>query len=241
MRLNKYLAKAGIASRRESDRMIQATEVTVNGAIEMNPAYQVVPGDVVKVNGRLIEPVQDPIILAFHKPANVITTAKDPQGRKTIFHFLNSRQRLFPVGRLDKDTTGLLLVTNDGELANTLMHPRNQIPRLYHVEIDRRFQSWELKRMTKGVYIGMKEWANGEVVEQKTVKKRTTVTLKLHQGKKREIRRLMYRMKRKVFSLQRFEFGPIKLGSLPEGHWRELTKKEKADLNQLKKNKPDTI
>jgi len=137
------------------------------------------------------------------------------------------------VGRLDKDTTGLLLLTNDGELANRLMHPRNQIQRIYKVEIDKKFRSWEIKRMANKVYIGQKQWGKAEVVEQKQVKGRVTVLLRLYQGQKREVRRLMYRMKRKLFSLERIQFGPIALGNISRGRWRDLNASEMQILGSL--------
>ncbi len=234
MRLNKFLALSGVASRRESDRLIQAATVTVNDVVIYNPAYQVSLKDVVKYNEQKLIPVNEITIIKFNKPENVITTARDPQNRKTIFDYIHTSSRLFPVGRLDKDSTGLVLVTNDGELANRLMHPRNRIPRIYVIEIDKPFRRWEVERMHKGVYIGQKDWGNAEVVNQVTVKKRTTVTLRLYQGKKREVRRLVYRMKRKLFSLKRTEFGPILLGDLPVGQWQRLTEKELASLDHLK-------
>lgn len=237
MRLNKFLAQSGVASRRESDRLIQAATVTVNGVVIIDPAYQVLPKDLVRYNEQKLAPVSSITVIKFNKPEDVITTARDPQNRKTIFNYIQSKSRLFPVGRLDKDSTGLLLVTNDGELANRLMHPRNKISRIYVVVIDKPFQKWEMDRLIKGVYIGQKDWGNAEVINQVTVKKRTTVTLRLYQGKKREVRRLIYRMKRKLFSLMRTEFGPIVLGNLPVGQWQKLTEKELTSLDHLKAGK----
>jgi 23S rRNA pseudouridine2605 synthase len=235
MRLNKYLAQAGIASRRKADRLIQEGMVVVNGILETNPAYQVQPEDQVEYDGRKLTLKSGRTVLAFHKPAGVITTAQDPQNRKTVLDYFPSNRRLFPIGRLDKDTTGLLLLSDDGELANRLLHPRHRIPRVYEVVIDRPFRSWELKRLAKGVYIGQKEWGKGNVLDQKTIKKRTTVHLELDHGKKREVRRLMYRMKRDLFSLKRIQFGPIQLGNLPEGQWRELSDRELQQLEQAVK------
>jgi pseudouridine synthase len=138
------------------------------------------------------------------------------------------------VGRLDKDTTGLLILTNDGELANRLMHPKNRIPRIYKVEIDNTFRNWEINRMKKKVYIGQKEWGRAEVVEQKQHKGRAIVRLRLYEGKKREVRRLMYRMKRRLFSLERIQFGPIELGDIPLGAWRDLKESEIKSLHKMK-------
>ena len=146
---------------------------------------------------------------------------------------IHTDERLFPIGRLDKDTTGLLLLTNDGQLANKLMHPRNQIPRIYKLQIDKVFQSWEIKRMASKVYIGQKEWGKADVVDQKKIKGRVTVHLRLFHGKKREVRRIIFRMKRKLFSLERVQFGSIELGDILLGKWRDLSNKELKSLNSL--------
>jgi len=210
MRLNKFLAQAGIASRRESDHLIQSAMVTVNGLVEINPAYQVKQNDEIFYDDQKLHIETKTRIIAFNKPEGYITTMKDPLNRKTVLDLIETDERLFPDGRLDKDTTGLLLLTNDGQLANKLMHPRNHIPRIYKVQIDKTFRSWEIKRMSTKVYIGQKEWGKAEVVDQKQIKGRATIFLKLFHGKKREVRRIIYRMKRKLFSLERIEFGPIK-------------------------------
>ncbi|MDP6629280.1 MAG: pseudouridine synthase [Candidatus Marinimicrobia bacterium] len=237
MRLNKFLAQAGVASRREADRYIQNAMVTVNGVLENNPAYQVKDDDDVFFDDQRLKIEQNTRIILLNKPTGYITTAKDPLGRKTVMDLVHTDERLFTIGRLDKDTTGLLLLTNDGQLANTLMHPRHRIPRIYKIEIDKVFRSWEIKRMATKVYIGQKEWGKAEVVSQNQVKGRATVFLKLYQGKKREVRRIVYRMKRTLFSLERVQYGPIELGDVPVGSWRDLTEEEMMELQQLKSGK----
>jgi len=233
MRLNKYLAQSGISSRREADELIQGATVTVNGIVEMNPAYDVQHSDEVRFDNKRIQPETNTRFILLNKPIGYITTVKDPLKRKTVMDLIQTDERLFPVGRLDKDTTGLLILTNDGELANRLMHPKNRIPRIYKVEIDKTFRDWEIKRMEKKVYIGQKEWGKAEVVEQKQNKGRAIIMLRLYQGKKREIRRLMYRMKRKLFSLERIQFGPIELGNMPIGIWRDLKEREVKSLKKM--------
>jgi|TARA_B110000116_G_C16752673_1_gene544182 23S rRNA pseudouridine2605 synthase len=233
MRLNKFLSQAGIASRRESDQLIKSAMVTINGVLETNPAYQVKPNDEVFYDDQRIRIETKTRIIAFNKPEGYITTMKDPHRRKTVIDLIHTDERLFPIGRLDKDTKGLLLLTNDGQLANKLMHPRNHIPRIYKVQIDKIFQSWEVKRMATKVYIGQKEWGKAEVVNQKKVKSRVTVNLRLFHGKKREVRRIMFRMKRKLFSLERLQYGPIELGDIPLGKWRDLSILELKSLNSL--------
>jgi 23S rRNA pseudouridine2605 synthase len=233
MRLNKYLAQAGVASRRESDELIKGATVTVNGVVELNPAYDVQSSDDIRYDNARIKPESNIRVILLNKPNGYITTVKDPMRRKTVMDLINTEERLFPIGRLDKDSTGLLLLTNDGELANKLMHPKNRIPRIYKVEIDKVFRSWEEKRMAARVYIGQKEWGRAEIVEQQQVKGRGTVFLRLYQGKKREVRRMMYRMKRKLFSLERIKFGPIELGNINQGTWRDLKDYELRALNKL--------
>ena len=127
-----------------------------------------------------------------------------------------------------------MLLTNVGDIANILMHPKNKIKRIYKVEIDKIFKNYEIKRMASKVYIGQKEWGRVEVLSQKRIRGRVIVDLSLHQVKKREIRRVMFIMKRKVFSLQRIKFGPIELGNLPIGQWRELSSTENQLLNNIK-------
>ncbi|MFQ6604992.1 MAG: pseudouridine synthase [Fidelibacterota bacterium] len=235
MRLNKYLARSGVGSRRETDKLIQAATVTVNGSVMTNPAYQVRPGDIVAYDGRVVTPDENRVVLLLHKPAGYITTMRDPQGRKTVLDLLPGSQRLFPIGRLDKDTTGLLLVTNDGDLANKLMHPRNQIPRIYQAEIEGRLSDATVQKIKRGIFIGENTFGRAEVIRQKTVKKRSQVTLCLHHGKKREIRRIFEFLHIKLYSLIRIQFGPIMLGDLPPGRYRELTKEEVANLLRVGK------
>ncbi len=231
MRLNRYLAQCGVASRRQADELIRAATTTVNGKLVVDPAYQVQAGDQVFYDGRRLEIVAQTRILMLNKPTGVITSVSDERGRKTVMDLIPGKERLFPVGRLDKDTTGLLLLTNDGDLANRLAHPRWGIPRIYAVEIDRPLEKDECTKMERGIYIGENEFGRARMVQQATVKTRTTVILELKRGKKREIRRLFYRLDRKIYSLARTAFGPLEIGELPLGRWRQLTQRE---IEQLK-------
>ena len=233
MRLNKFIAKSGECSRRQADKYVQGGSVTVNGSLELNPAYQVSGADDIRFDGRRIKSSEKTITILFNKPMGYITTSHDPFKRKTVMDLINHKERLFPIGRLDKDTTGLLLLTNDGNLANLLTHPKNKIPRIYELEIDKPFESWEKKKISKKIYIGQKQWGKAEILEQKKNKGRTTVLLRLYQGKKREIRRIVYRMKKTLFSLKRTQFGPIHLDNTPIGGYRELSKAEIKLLSRL--------
>ena len=233
MRLNKFIARSGECSRRQADKYVQGGSVTVNGSLELNPAYQVLGADDIRFDGRRITSSEKTIPILLNKPMGYITTSHDPFKRKTVMDLINHKERLFPIGRLDKDTTGLLLLTNDGNLANLLTHPKNKIPRIYELEIDKPFQSWEKKKISKKIYIGQKQWGKAEILEQKKNKGRTTVLMRLYQGKKREIRRIVYRMKKTLFSLKRTQFGPIHLDNTPIGGFRDLSDAEIKLLSRL--------
>ncbi len=233
MRLNKFIAKSGECSRRQADKYVQGGSVTVNGSLELNPAYQVMEDDDIRFDGTRITTSKKTKTILLNKPIGYITTSHDPFKRKTVIDLINQKERLFPIGRLDKDTTGLLLLTNDGDLANLLTHPKNKIPRIYELVIDKPFESWEKKKISKKIYIGQKQWGKAEILEQKKNKGRTTVLMRLYQGKKREIRRIVYRMKKTLFSLKRIQFGPIHLDNTPVGAYRELSESEIKLLNRL--------
>ena len=226
MRLNKFLAQAGVASRRKADELIQMATTEVNGKICLDPAYDVKDSDVIKYDGQKVKPVQEKIVIMLHKPKKVITTVKDTHGRKTVLDIVPSKYRLTPVGRLDQDTTGLLLLTNDGDLHQYLTHPKNRIPKDYEAVIEGRMTASQIQKLIRGIYIGDKEYGKAEIISQDTKKGRSVVILRLHQGKKREIRRIMHRLKLKLLSLKRIRFAGLELGDLPEHHYRTLNEKE---------------
>ena len=232
MRLNKFLAKSGIASRRKSDELSKMAMTTVNNEIILDPAYNVKESDVIKFDGKLLKIDHDKIVLAFNKPKNVITSISDPFGRKTVMHFTKSNKRLAPIGRLDKDTTGLLFLTNDGDLHQYLTHPKNQIPRQYDVILEKIIDPAKLKLMVRGLNIGEGEIGRAKVIGQALVKGRCKARLELKQGKKREIKRIFRSLKIKLFSLHRISFGNIKIGNLKEGECRYLNAKEISGLRK---------
>ena len=164
MRLNKYLAKSGIASRRKSDELIKMATTTVNNEIILDPAYDVNDFDEIRYDGKLLQIDKEKIVIVFNKPKNVITSIRDPYNRKTVMDYIHYKKRLAPVGRLDKDTTGLLLLTNDGDLHYFLTHPKNRIIREYDVVIERLIDSEKIKRITRGINIG-----EGEIGKAKAV------------------------------------------------------------------------
>ena len=230
MRLNKFLAKSGIASRRKSDELIKMATTTVNEEIILDPAYNVEEKDLVRFDGKLLKIDEEKIVIILNKPKNVITSVSDQFGRKTVMHFLKSKKRLAPIGRLDKDSTGLLLLTNDGDLHQYLTHPKNQIPRQYIVVLEKIIDSSKLKRITKGLSIGEGELGRAKVISQKMIKGRCEARLELKQGKKREVRRIFRSVKIKLFSLHRVSFGSINIGSLKIGESRFLNENEIKNL-----------
>ena len=198
----------------------------VNGRICLNPAYEVREKDIVRFDGRRVDPINKTIVVMLNKPNKVISTVKDTHNRKIVMDYIPKNFRLNPIGRLDQNTTGLLLFTNDGDLQQFLTHPKNNVPKDYEAIIEGRLSPLQKRKIKKGIYIGYKEFGQAEVIDQITRKTRSKVTLRLRQGKKREIRRILFRLKVKLFSLKRIGFSKIKLGTLKEGECRELRKSE---------------
>ena len=226
MRLNKYLSQAGIASRRKSDELIKMATTTVNGKLCLDPAFNVKKNDIILYENRKVTINEQKIVLMFHKPKKVITTTKDPQGRKTVMDFIPLKTKLKPVGRLDQNTTGLLLLTNDGMLQDYLTHPKNQISKDYEVIIEGKILQPQIKKIKKGIYIGANEYGRAEVVKYQIQKGRSFLLLRLKRGKKREIRRIFYRLNLKLISLKRVAISNLKLGGLEVGAFRALMKNE---------------
>ena len=198
----------------------------VNGKLCLDPAYSVKPSDVIQFDGKKVTLIKEKIVMMLHKPKKVITTVKDTHGRKTVMDLVPNYAGLSPVGRLDQNTTGLLLLTNDGDLQQYLTHPKNQIPKDYEAIIEGRVSSIDIKKLSRGIYIGDKEYGKAEVVDQDTEKGRSKVIIRLRRGKKREIRRIMYRLKIKLISLKRIRFSNLSLGKLAENQFRLLTHNE---------------
>ena len=230
MRLNKFLAKSGVASRRKSDELIQMATTEVNGKVCLDPAYNVTPNDSVYFDGKKVKVIEDKVVYMLNKPKKVITTVSDTHGRKTVMDYINSKFRLTPIGRLDQQTTGLLLLTNDGDLHQYLTHPSNMVAKDYEAIIEGKISYNQRKKLKRGIYIGYKEYGRAEIIKQETLKGRSNVQLRLRQGKKREIRRIFFRLKIKLLSLKRIGYSNLKLGNLKLGEYRELNPKEIKSL-----------
>jgi pseudouridine synthase len=229
-RLQKILARAGLASRREAERWILEGRITVNGAIVRKLGSQADPAkDSIKVDGKRVKPAVAPLYYAFHKPAGIITTLNDPERRPDLTPYLmrlGEKRRVFPVGRLDYNTTGLLLLTNDGELALRLTHPRFGVKKLYRVKLSACPTEEDLAHLRKGIRLddGMTAPARVRVIEK--LKKNAWVEIEVHEGRKREVRRMFEALGYFVEKLTRIRVGPIALGALVPGELRPLSQNE---------------
>jgi 23S rRNA pseudouridine2605 synthase len=229
MRLAKYLAHAGVASRRAAERMVLAGRVTVGGEVVRDPARDVSEGDAVAVDGRPAAPERRRVVFALNKPPGYVSTASDPQGRPTVVSLVESRERLYPVGRLDADSTGLLLLTNDGELAHRLTHPSFEVPRTYRAQVRRPpVREPALRALREGVRL------EDGVTAPARVRRLTPDRLELviHEGRKRQVRRMCEAVGHPVVSLERVAFGPLRLGDLPLGRYRRLGAAEVESLRR---------
>ena len=227
MRLNAYLARAGLASRRGADALIKAGRVSVNGAPgELNTF--VVSSDVVEVDGRRVRPQRLAHVL-LHKPAGAVTTAHDPQGRQTVVGLVGHAARVVPVGRLDADTTGVLLLTNDGELAHRLAHPRYEVDKVYEAEVDGDPTDQALQRLAAGIELddGRTAPAHARRVD------RGRVELTIHEGRKHQVKRMLEAVGHPVRRLHRARYAHLSLDGLAAGEWRELERAEVEALRRL--------
>ena len=226
MRLNRFLAAAGLGSRRHCDELISAGRVTINGQRCTDFSAQPMARDHVKVDGRLVH-IDAPMTIALNKPAGFVSTRSDPQARDTIFDLLPAKfPRLFNVGRLDAGSEGLLILTNDGELAQQLTHPRHKIDKEYEVILDRPWDSQLTIKLRRGLLL---DGQSARIVRLHAITP-TRLRVVLQQGINRQIRRLFEAVGYKVKWLTRVRIGKLRLGDLPRGHWRPLTKSELESL-----------
>jgi pseudouridine synthase len=233
-RLQKIIARAGLASRREAERWIEEGRVTVNGTVIRKLGTQADPvKDSIKVDGKRIRAEAAPLYYAFHKPAGVITTLNDPQRRPDLTPYLarlGDRRRVYPVGRLDYNTTGLLLLTNDGELALRLSHPRFGVKKIYRAKLSACPTLEDFARLRQGIQLedGVTAPARARVVEK--LKTNAWVEIEVQEGRKREVRRMFEALGYFVEKLARIRVGPVELGRLPPGELRPLTQNEVRSL-----------
>lgn len=233
MRLNKYIADAGICSRRKADELIACGNVKLNGAVVREMGCTVEDGDVVVVNGRKIE-AESKVYVVVNKPLGYITSMDDDKDRATVAELVaDIPERLFPVGRLDYNTTGLLIMTNDGQLTYTLTHPKHEVYKTYVAKVAGVISDTKLARLRKGVDIGGFITSPAKVRVIKQMPRHAVVEIKIKEGKNRQVRKMFAAVGNKVQALERTAIGDIRLGHLMEGHYRKLTKKEIEYLKSL--------
>jgi len=234
VRLQKYLAACGAGSRRACETLITAGRVTINGRVAELGAVVNPETDIVTVDGRPARPESRKVYILLHKPADVVTTARDPQGRKTVLDCVSgTRERVFPVGRLDADVEGVLLLTNDGELAYRLTHPRYGVKKVYHARVSGRFSARAAKALRSGVLLEDGPTAPAEVRVLREMDTWTDIELTLHEGRKREVKRMCAAVGHPIIRLRRLAFAGLSLAGLRRGEWRHLTDEEVRKLREI--------
>ena len=235
MRLQKYMALCGAASRRRAEQMITEGRVTVNGVTIREMGVQIDEStDQVRLDGLLIRPETEKHYIAYNKPIGEVTTVSDPEGRATVMDkFRDYPVRLFPVGRLDYDSEGLLLLTNDGDLMNRLLHPSREVSKVYLIKASNRVTEEEIRRLRAGVMVDGKLTSPAEVRLIRYEAFDTVLLVSIHEGRNRQVRKMLEAVNHQVVHLRRVGFGPITLNDLPVGQWRKLREEEVRKLQTL--------
>jgi 23S rRNA pseudouridine2605 synthase len=234
MRLNRFIARAGVCSRRNADDLISAGKIKVNGEVVTEMGVKVVPvNDVVEYDGKKLIP-QNYVYILLNKPKNMLTTMSDPMGRKIVLDaiYQATQERVFPVGRLDRNTTGLLLLTNDGEMTSKMTHPSHKVRKIYNVRLDKPMQQEDMDRLLEGVELedGL---AKVDKIDYVYGREPNNVGVEIHMGKNRIVRRMFDHLGYYVVALDRVVIGPLNKKNLPRGKWRELTEQEIGWLKML--------
>ena len=234
MRLNKFIANSNICSRREADEFIQAGVVSVNGQVITELGTKIVPAtDKVHFHDQLVS-MEKKIYILMNKPKNIITTLDDPKERRTVLDLIKNAcsERVYPVGRLDRNTTGVLLITNDGDLTSKLIHPKYEKKKIYHVRLDREFESQDMEAMRRGIVLEDGDIKADDISYVKEDNKKE-VGIEIHSGKNRIVRRMFEHLGYKIVALDRVYFAGLTKKNLPRGKWRYLSESE---VNFLKMN-----
>lgn len=234
MLLIKYLSHAGVEARRKCEAIIKAGRVTVSGKLVTDPAFEVAANSTVKVDNRPVQ-ISDHQYYLLNKPHGVISTARDPHGRDKVTDLVPKKGRLYPVGRLDADTTGLILVTNDGDLANLLTHPRYEVPKTYRATLAGYLPQTSVKRLRSGIELEDGKTGRAGVKLLRAGGRESRADITIREGKNRQVRRMFAALGHPVVSLERVQFGTIKLGGLSPGQFRQLAPSEVTTLKKMAK------
>jgi 23S rRNA pseudouridine2605 synthase len=235
MPLNKYLAHSGICSRREAAGLVKEGKVKVNDQVQTDPAYKMQPGDTVSFNGKPVMPQQQMVYILLNKPKDHITTSHDEKGRKTVFDAIwqATGTRLFPVGRLDRNTTGVLLLTNDGDLTQKLTHPKYNIKKVYEVKLDKPCTKAHLDQLAGGIELE-DGFIAADGIAYADAQDKSVVGIEIHSGKNRIVRRMFEHLGYRVKGLDRVMFGLLTKKNVDRGKWRHLSEKEVRLLKHFK-------
>lgn len=240
-RLQKIIARAGLASRRTAEQWIVTGRVSVNGVVAKKLGSKADPDrDEVRVDGKRVVVVPDPVYVMLHKPEGYVTTTNDPEERPTVMHLVRRvRTRVYPVGRLDYDTSGLLLLTSDGDLTRFLTHPSSRVPKTYKVKVEGRMNPEAITKLKKGPKIGGRPLRPAEVRTIRTTRggRNSWIEMTITEGRTRQIRRMCMVVGNNVLKLKRTRIGPVLLGDLPSGKYRHLSEREVATLKRLLKGR----
>lgn len=238
MPLNKFIAHAGIAARREAADLVRKGLVKVNNELVTEPGHKVSAKDEVRVNGKKIFLAKNLVYILLNKPKDYITTTDDPQGRKTVLDIINraTNERVYPVGRLDRNTSGVLLLTNDGELAQKLTHPSNEVKKVYHVTLNKPLEKKDFDQILKGITLEDGA-ANVDVLAYADMKDKTQIGVEIHSGRNRIVRRIFESLGYDVKNLDRVIFAGLTKKNVDRGKWRFLTEKEVRDLKHFGKGR----
>jgi len=235
MRLNLYISKSGTTSRRKADELIFNGEIKVNNTIIKEPGTQIDENKDIIIYKNKVLKIENFKYFKFNKPTNVVTTLKDPQNRKIITDFFkNEKIRLFPVGRLDYDSSGLIFMTNDGNFSNKLMHPSQNKNKVYIVDVNKELSTKDINKFKKGIYIDKKKTSNSNIVFLKKKRHFYTYKVIIHEGMNRQIRKMFKFFNINVINLKRIEIAGVKLDNLKEGEYKTLTKNEYNRLMEIK-------
>lgn len=234
MRLQKYLASCGVASRRAAEKLIAEGHVTVDGQKITEMGVQVEDHQIICVDGKRVRPEGEKHYIMYHKPAGEVTTVSDPEGRATVLdRFRDYPVRLYPVGRLDYDSEGLLLLTNDGDLTERMLHPSMEVDKTYLARVSNKVTPEEARQLERGVMVDGRQTARAKVHILSVQNLFTDMIITIHEGRNRQVRKMVEQIGHQVVMLRRIRFGPLKLGELPRGMWRPLTQEELDALKKL--------